>query len=40
MPKQSGGGRGALFVKFNIRFPEQIDIEKKARIVQLLEKAY
>jgi len=39
MPKQNGQGRGNLFVKFNISFPEEIDIEKKARIVELLRAA-
>ena len=31
--------RGDLLVKFNIVFPEEIAIEKKERIVQLLEQS-
>ena len=31
------GLRGNLIVKFNIVFPEEIDLEKKKRIVQLLK---
>lgn len=36
MPKQTGKGRGNLIVRFNIQFPEEIDVGKKARIVELL----
>lgn len=40
MPRQDKKGRGNLQVKFNIVFPDEIDIQKKARIVELLQKAY
>lgn len=39
MGKQNGEGRGNLFVKFNISFPEEVDIDKKTRIVELLKAA-
>lgn len=36
MPFEDGSGRGNLIVRFDIQFPEEIPIEKKVRIVELL----
>lgn len=39
MPRDGMDGRGDLIVRFNIEFPEFIEIEKKDRIIELLKNA-
>lgn len=32
--------KGNLIIKYDIKFPESIEIEKKERIIEILEEAY
>ncbi len=37
MPKKSGGGKGDLYIKFNITFPLNFKQEYKSEIVNILK---
>jgi DnaJ-class molecular chaperone len=37
MPRNGKSGRGDLIVSFDIEFPEELSLEKKRQVVELLK---